>query len=191
MRDIGRGGFVITICVCRAGENLVLRRRRPVQADVAFHNLFVGDISAGARVGQSIAIVPGIQVNAQIDLFQIVQTPAFAWPGLYAPDKTGNNKAAKMAMIAMTTSNSIKVNARRGFIPDKNTGNGDSFQAIIFSREIFTLSPSAFPSRCGKAPPPPFSETARLLLSARSKREWTFFRRRTGVTPVSIFEFLI
>jgi hypothetical protein len=44
-----------------------------------------------------------------------------------------------MAMIAMTTSNSIRVNARRGFIPDKNTGNGDSFQAIIFCREIFTL----------------------------------------------------
>jgi hypothetical protein len=41
-----------------------------------------------------------------------------------------------MAMIAMTTSNSIRVNARRGFIPDKNTGNGDSFQAINFSREI-------------------------------------------------------
>ena len=54
----------------------------------------------------------------------------------FAPDKTGNNKATKMAMIAMTTSNSIRVNARRGFISDKNTGHGDSFQAIIFSREI-------------------------------------------------------
>ena len=78
---IGKGRFIVIICVCRAGEYFVLRRRRPVQADVAFHGLFVGDISGSARVGQRIAVVPGIHVNAQIDLFQIVQTRRSLGPG--------------------------------------------------------------------------------------------------------------
>jgi hypothetical protein len=34
----------------------------------------------------------------------------------FADDKTGSNIAAKMAMTAMTTSNSINVNARLVFI---------------------------------------------------------------------------
>jgi hypothetical protein len=36
-----------------------------------------------------------------------------------AADNAGNNSAAKMAMMAMTTSNSMSVKARRGFMPDR------------------------------------------------------------------------
>ena len=35
-----------------------------------------------------------------------------------AMDRTGSNIAARIPMMAMTTSNSIKVNARREFRPD-------------------------------------------------------------------------
>jgi hypothetical protein len=34
----------------------------------------------------------------------------------FAPDKTGSSNAARMAMMAMTTSSSISVKARLGFI---------------------------------------------------------------------------
>jgi hypothetical protein len=36
-----------------------------------------------------------------------------------AAESAGNNNAARIAMMAMTTSSSIKVNAHRVFIPDK------------------------------------------------------------------------
>jgi hypothetical protein len=40
-------------------------------------------------------------------------TQAICCPFRFAPAYAGNNKAARMAMIAMTTSNSINVNPRR------------------------------------------------------------------------------
>src|SRR5580765_1115604 len=43
-----------------------------------------------------------------------------------ARDSAGRNNAPRMGMMAMTTSRSISAKARRGFIPDIDTPDGDS-----------------------------------------------------------------
>jgi hypothetical protein len=45
----------------------------------------------------------------------------------FAPANAGNNVAARMAMMAMTTSSSINVKARRGLLP---WVEGDSFMIL-------------------------------------------------------------
>src|ERR1035437_733728 len=48
-----------------------------------------------------------------------------------ALDSTGNSNAARIAMMAMTTSNSISVKARRGFIGNNDNTNSDLLQSIF------------------------------------------------------------
>ena len=54
-------------------------------------------------------------MHTQIDLFQIVQTGRPPGPG-FGAGQTGSNKAARMAMTAITTSSSLKVNPPLGFM---------------------------------------------------------------------------
>jgi hypothetical protein len=48
-----------------------------------------------------------------------------------ADDNAGNNNAARIAIIAMTTRSSINVNARRELTPDKLPSDGIRFMLLF------------------------------------------------------------
>ena len=63
--------------------------------------------------GEELREIISIHLNGQAHLPQIVHQAMRIWIFLLALANAGNNMAARMAMIAMTTSSSIKVKAAR------------------------------------------------------------------------------
>ena len=78
---VGQAGIIIIKYVRRAGKDLVLRRRCALEADIILHEPlveyggmigFYGVPSHIRRGRQGVAIIPGIQMDAETDLPHIV-----------------------------------------------------------------------------------------------------------------------
>ena len=55
----------------RAGKNAVAGRRRSIHADRAFDSFAIADVGARADIGQRIAVLVGVKVDGDVDLFQV------------------------------------------------------------------------------------------------------------------------
>jgi len=111
-----------------------------------FVNVFGFDF--GILVHRRVAIeIIAIHLHPQVDLAQIVQTGhpvRFVLTALNA----GNNKAARIPMMVITTSSSISVKARRVFMFRSDAANMNSFRAVIKHHLDLLLSKTN-----GKLPP--------------------------------------
>ena len=73
----------------------------------------------------------------------------------FARDKAGNNNAARMAMIAITTNSSIKVNAKSkrwpaGGIWERSKGLGSAAKAVFVFIQCCELTTLVIRQRAGK-----------------------------------------
>ena len=115
-----RDPFALTIivkCIRRTGEQFILRRWCALQAGITSHKWIVSRpfvIPPAGRGGvdweQNVVEINGLHMHPLAICLKLFRQMA-RFPVTFARPKTGNSNAARMAVIAITTSISSRVNA--------------------------------------------------------------------------------